>query len=73
MEGVRLSQYFEGHSKHCPLLQAFNGLQFPPSRKNLSRILLLIVLIFFVHNFYQIPDWVKDLTQGQVQGEYRLI
>ena len=67
MEVVTPTQYFEQHSNHCPLLRAFNGLQFPSaSRKFLWRLVLFILLICFLCNFYQIYDWMKD---GKVQGE----
>ena len=75
MDSVKLSQYFERHSMRCPLLQAFNRLHFSPSRKKLLQLLLFIVFVCVVCNFYQISDCVKELTQGRsrVQGERWLI
>ena len=70
MEVITPSQYFEQHSRHCPLLQAFNGLRFPlrrPSRKVLLRLVLFLLLICVLCNFY---DWVKD---GKVKGECIII
>ena len=70
MEMITPSQYFEQHSRHCPLLQAFNGLRFPLrrlSRKVLLRLVLFLILICVLCNLY---DWVKD---GKVEGECIII
>ena len=69
MEVIRPSQYFEGHSMHCPLLKAFNRFRFSSSRKNFARFVLFVVLVYFLLNINGISDWVKGLTQGQHQGE----
>ena len=67
------SQYFEGHSMHCPLLKAFNRFQFSSSRKHFSGFVLFVVLIYLLLNINGISDWAKGLYQGLHEGERALL